>query len=274
MTEETPFRIATFYRFVSIEDPGVLRQRVLELGRQVGLCGTILIAGEGINATIAARADGVDAFMEQLCEDPRFQGIEARWSLSNEQPFARFKVKVKREIVTMGVEGINPHRNVGEYIEPEAWNDLISRPDVLLVDTRNDYEVGIGTFKGAIDPETPTFRDFPAYVESALASERDRPVAMFCTGGIRCEKATAYLRERGFSEVYHLKGGILAYLESVPPDESFWEGDCFVFDERIAVGDGLKSEEYILCRTCQKPIRPGTSTVCGKCDSTPVAIVS
>jgi UPF0176 protein len=266
MTGDPPFLIATFYRFVRIDDPAGLRGRLLDLGRESGLCGTILLAEEGINATIAATGAGVEAFMAQLGLDSRFEGLEARWSQADEQPFARFKVKVKREIVTMGVEGVDPNRSVGEYVEPKDWNDLISRPDVLLIDTRNDYEVGIGTFKGAIDPETPTFRDFPAYVDQTLESEKERPVAMFCTGGIRCEKATAYLRERGFSKVYHLKGGILAYLESTPPDESLWEGDCFVFDERGAVGEGLKTEKYLRCRLCQDPIRPGDSDVCADCE--------
>jgi UPF0176 protein len=192
--------------------------------------------------------------LDYLNRDPRLAGIDHKYSYDDSQPFYRSKVKLKREIVTMGVEGIDPNRSVGTYVKPQDWNRLISDPDVLLVDTRNDYEVQIGTFKGALDPQTKTFREFPAYVKSHLDPAKHKKVAMFCTGGIRCEKSTAYLKEQGFDEVYHLQGGILKYLEEVPVEESLWQGECFVFDNRVTVDHRLEKGSYDQCHACRMPI--------------------
>jgi UPF0176 protein len=221
---------------------------------QQGLRGTVLLAREGINGTVAGSGTAIDALLENLQSDPCLADLDYKKSYDDTNPFYRTKVRLKKEIVTLGVEGIDPLHTVGTYVEPGDWNDLISDPDTLLIDTRNDYEVGIGTFRNAINPHTESFRDFPDYVGKHLDPDKHRKVAMFCTGGIRCEKSTAYLKELGFENVYHLKGGILKYLEEVPQDESMWEGECFVFDNRVSVGHGLAAGAYDQCHACRMPI--------------------
>jgi UPF0176 protein len=259
------FKIATFYRFVAIDDLDPLRESLLQRGRDLDICGTILLAREGINATIAGSEDQLDRFLVEMQADTRFAELFIRYSRSDAKPFQRYKVKRKKEIVTLGVDAIDPVNDVGTYVPPEDWNELIKRDDVILIDTRNDYEVQIGTFEGAVNPRTKSFRTFPEYVERELDPQRHQKVAMFCTGGIRCEKATAYLRARGFSEVYHLEGGILSYLESVDPQKSLWKGDCFVFDDRIAVDHELAPESYALCDGCQRPLPINESGEMGEC---------
>jgi UPF0176 protein len=207
--------------------------------------GTLLLAYEGINGTIAGSRNAIDKVLEWLRSDPRLTDIDHKESFTDNIPFNRAKVKLKKEIVTMGVQGIDPKRIVGTYVNPKDWNALISDPDVILVDTRNDYEFKVGTFKNAINPNTVSFREFPRFVSENLHPEKHKKVAMFCTGGIRCEKSTAYLKEQGFDEVYHLKGGILKYLEEVPAEDTLWEGECFVFDERVTVNQTLKKATII-----------------------------
>jgi len=219
-----------------------------------GVRGTLLLASEGINGTVAGSREGIDALLTWLQQDPRLADIVYKESLDDSNPFHRTKVKLKKEIVTMGVEGIDPKRVVGTYVKPEEWNAPISDPNVILVDTRNDYEVQVGTFKGAVNPHTETFREFPDYVKENLDPEKNRKVAMFCTGGIRCEKSTAYLKEQGFDEVYHLEGGILKYLEEVPQENSLWEGECFVFDNRVTVNHQLEKGSYDQCHACRLPL--------------------
>ncbi|WP_210444725.1 rhodanese-related sulfurtransferase, partial [Vibrio crassostreae] len=216
--------------------------------------GTLLLASEGINGTVAGKRESIDALLQWFKQDHRLADVVYKESFNEEQPFNRTKVKLKKEIVTMGVEGIDPRHVVGTYVKPNEWNALISDPDVILVDTRNDYEVDIGTFKNAVNPNTETFREFPQYVEENLDPKKHKKVAMFCTGGIRCEKSTAYMKEQGFDEVYHLEGGILKYLEEVPEEESMWEGDCYVFDGRVAVNHQLEKSGYDVCNACRLPI--------------------
>ena len=216
--------------------------------------GTILLAQEGLNATLAGSRQGIDAVLAYLRADPRLANLEAKESLAATQPFDRMKVKLKREIVTLGVPGIDPSHRVGTYVSPTEWNQLIADPEVTLIDTRNDYEVAIGTFEGATDPHLATFRQFPDYVQQRLDPTQHKKVAMFCTGGIRCEKASALLLQQGFEQVYHLQGGILKYLEEVPADQSLWQGECFVFDQRVAVRQGLEPGSYDMCLGCGRPI--------------------
>lgn len=268
-----PFVVCALYRFVTLEDYEALRQPLLDTLTGLNIKGTLLLAREGINGTVAGSREAIDAMLAWLQQDDRLKGIDFKESFDNEMPFYRTKVKLKKEIVTMGVEGIDPLQVVGTYVKPKDWNQLISDPEVVLVDTRNDYEVAIGTFKGAIDPKTRTFREFPDYVKTHLDPQKHRKVAMFCTGGIRCEKSTAYLKEQGFDEVYHLEGGILKYLEEVPAAESLWEGECFVFDNRVTVDHQLQKGHYELCHACRRPLteeskasehyEPGIS--CGQC---------
>ena len=246
--------VAALYHFVRLPDYQEMREPLLDKCLSENITGTLLLAAEGINGTVAGSRSSIDNLLSYLKADERLLGLEHKESFYEEMPFYRMKVKLKREIVTMGVEGIDPNHIVGTYVEPKDWNDLISDPDVTVVDTRNYYEYAIGTFKGAKDPETTTFREFPKYVEDNLSPEKNKKVAMFCTGGIRCEKSTAYLKEQGFDEVYHLKGGILKYLEDVPQDDSLWEGECFVFDNRVAVGHDLKKGSYDQCHGCRHPI--------------------
>jgi UPF0176 protein len=216
--------------------------------------GTLLLAAEGINGTISGPREGIDNLLAYLNADVRINPVSSKESLHDDAPFYRTKVKLKKEIVTLGVEGIDPLKTVGTYVKPQDWNALISDPDVTVIDTRNDYEIEIGSFKHAIDPKTQTFREFPEYVKEHLDPSKNKKVAMFCTGGIRCEKSTAYLKEQGFDEVYHLEGGILQYLEDVPKEESLWEGDCFVFDNRVAVNHDLEKSIYDQCYACRLPI--------------------
>ena len=246
--------VCALYKFAVLNDYRQLRQPLLDLMLEKDVHGTLLLAREGINGTIAGSREGIDAIRAWLDADARFEGIDYKESLVDIQPFKRTKVKLKKEIVTMGVEGIDPKRTVGTYVEPGQWNELISDPEVLLIDTRNQYEVEIGTFHNAVNPATDTFREFPEYVKQNLDPQKHRKVAMFCTGGIRCEKSTAFLKEQGFEEVYHLKGGILKYLEEVPEESSLWHGECFVFDDRVTVNHKLERGEYDQCHACRRPI--------------------
>jgi len=253
---ETPDSIvvAALYKFVRLHGFEQLQQPLLDLMHDNDVRGTLLLADEGINGTISGPRAGVDTVLGWLKQDERLAALEHKESFHDEHPFLRTKVKLKKEIVTMGVEGIDPTRTVGTYLSPEEWNTVISDPDTVLIDTRNDYEVEVGTFKVAINPETRTFREFPEYVKETLDPARHKKVAMFCTGGIRCEKSTAYLKEQGFEEVYHLKGGILKYLEEMPKEDSLWEGECFVFDERVTVDHDLNPGEFDQCHACRRPI--------------------
>jgi UPF0176 protein len=254
MNEENLIVVAALYKFVSLPDYRELQAPLLSFSQSQEIKGTLLLAQEGINGTIAGYRQQIDAVLAFLRADSRFADLEHKESYTETPPFERMKVRLKKEIVTLGLPEINPSEKVGIYVEPEAWNDLISNPEVTVIDTRNDYEVTIGTFKGAENPQTQTFRDFPQYVKQHLDSSKQKKVALFCTGGIRCEKASSYLLSQGFEEVYHLKGGILKYLEAVPPEESLWEGECFVFDERVAVGHGLEIGSHELCFCCGHPI--------------------
>jgi UPF0176 protein len=245
--------VAAFYKFVPLLDCVAMRSRLLEYCQIQGINGTILLAEEGINGTIAGSRQAIDLVLVHLKSDPRLADLHHKESIAEVRPFERMKVKVKREIVTLGQSQVNLARGVGTYVAPAEWNALISDPDVMVIDTRNDYEVSIGTFQGAINPQTTSFREFPDYVRQ-LDPNKHLKIAMFCTGGIRCEKASAYLLSQGFQQVYHLKGGILNYLEAVPQTESLWQGECFVFDDRVAVQHGLEPGTYNLCRSCGHPI--------------------
>jgi UPF0176 protein len=246
--------VAALYKFVALKDFRELREPLLDVCMDAGVRGTLLLATEGINGTIAGTRKGIDCVLDYLRSDPRLADLEHKESFDDHMPFYRMKVKLKREIVTMGVEGIDPNQRVGTYVEPQDWNALVEDPEVLLIDTRNDYECDIGTFRGALDPHTTNFREFPAYVRENLDPGKHKKVAMFCTGGIRCEKASAFMLKEGFEEVYHLQGGILKYLEEVPKQESTWEGECFVFDNRVAVDHDLNKGQYDQCHGCRHPI--------------------
>lgn len=246
--------VCALYKFATLEDYQEIREPLRLLLEDNGIRGTLLLAKEGINGTVAGSREGIDALLAWLKNDPRLADTVYKESFDESNPFYRTKVKLKKEIVTMGVEGIDPKQVVGTYVKPQDWNALISDPDVILVDTRNDYEVQVGTFEGAVNPETETFREFPKYVKDNLDPEKNKKVAMFCTGGIRCEKSTAYLKEQGFDEVYHLEGGILKYLEEVPEEETMWQGECFVFDNRITVNHQLEKGVYDQCHACRLPI--------------------
>ncbi len=230
-----PCVVAAFYHFTELPDYESLQNPLKEFCDAHQLKGTILLAKEGINSTIAGTRNAIDAVLEYLRKDPRLQNLEHKESHCQGVPFQRMKVRLKKEIVTLGVPDIDPRYRVGTYVEPKDWNELIADPDVIVIDTRNIYEVEFGTFKGAINPNLETFGEFPQYVQEQLNPEKHQKIAMFCTGGIRCEKASAYMLSQGFSEVYHLKGGILKYIEEVPKEESVWEGDCFVFDDRVSI---------------------------------------
>ncbi|MCE2516386.1 MAG: rhodanese-related sulfurtransferase [Alphaproteobacteria bacterium] len=248
-------RVAALYHFTRIEDPASKRQPLLDLCLELDILGTLLLAHEGINGTVAGPEASIRQLIAYLESWDEIEGLEVKYSTASSKGFLRMKVRLKNEIVTMGKPGIDPRVNVGTYVEPKDWNELISRQDVMLVDTRNIYETRIGQFKRAVDPETETFRAFPEWADQ-LAADPDKPakVAMYCTGGIRCEKASAYMKQIGFEEVYHLKGGILKYLEEVPEENSLWEGECFVFDERVSLKHGLEEGEYELCFACKDPI--------------------
>lgn len=249
--------VSTFYKFATVAEPAELRESVLAVAREQEIKGTILIAPEGINATIAGPDAGVRDMLAWLRADLRFADLTSKESYADEMPFGRLKVRLKREIVTLRRPEADPSRRVGTYVKPADWNTLIADPDVVVIDTRNAYEVGIGTFPGAIDPETRTFGEFPDFVARTLDPGRHKRVAMFCTGGIRCEKASAYMLSQGFPEVYHLEGGILKYLETVPPEQSLWQGECFVFDERVALEHGVKTGSHVMCKVCGAPIHAG-----------------
>lgn len=249
-----PILVAAFYKFTPLTDVTGMREHVLAKCRAESIVGTILLAHEGINGTIAGTDQGVTNVLAYLHGDPCIGHFPHKESRADTRPFQRMKVRLKKEIVTMGVEDIDPNEVVGTYVDADQWNALITDPDVIVVDTRNDYEVGIGTFEGAVNPDIRTFREFPRWAGDNGLLEGRKKVAMFCTGGIRCEKATAYLRQQGVGEVYHLSGGILKYLETIPEDESLWDGECFVFDERVSVGHGLKPGPYDSCPGCGRPV--------------------
>jgi UPF0176 protein len=248
--------VAAFYRFTPFDAPAALRGPLLAVCEGAGLRGSILLAPEGINGTIAGPRAGVAAVLAHIRALPGCAGMEAKESTAAVMPFGRMKVRLKREIVTMGVPGTDPRATVGTYVPPADWNALISAPDVAVIDTRNAYEVAIGSFDGAVDPGTESFRDFPAWWAANKDRFHNKRIAMFCTGGIRCEKSTAFLKAQGVAEVYHLQGGILKYLEEVPEAQSLWRGGCFVFDERVSVGHGLKVLDHALCRACRRPLGP------------------
>lgn len=248
------FLVAALYKFVTLPKYKALQQPLLDVCNANGIKGTLLLASEGINGTVGGPEAGIRALLDYLHANADFSDLTHKESWSEDMPFLRMKVRLKEEIVTMGVPGTDPNKIVGSYVKPEDWNALISDPDVVLVDTRNDYEVGIGTFKGAIDPNTTNFRDFPEWVQKNKDVLNKPKVAMFCTGGIRCEKSTAYMKEQGYDDVYHLEGGILKYLEDVPKAQSLWEGECFVFDSRISVKHGLEEGSYDQCYGCRWPI--------------------
>lgn len=249
-----PIVVCALYRFVRLNDFEQLRAPLLKLMLDQNIVGTLLLAEEGINGTVAGSRSAIDKLLSWLKQDARLAALSHKESFHDSAPFYRSKVKLKKEIVTMGVEGIDPNRVVGTHVKPDEWNALINDPELLLIDTRNDYEVGIGTFKGAINPNTTTFRELPNWVKENLDPARHKKVAMFCTGGIRCEKSTAYLKEQGFDEVYHLEGGILNYLEKVPAEQSLWQGECFVFDNRVTVNHALAAGSYDQCHACRMPI--------------------
>ncbi|WP_154647675.1 oxygen-dependent tRNA uridine(34) hydroxylase TrhO [Luminiphilus syltensis] len=246
--------VAALYRFVRLDNYRSLRQPLLDACMEQGVKGTLLLAAEGINGTIAGSRDGIDEVLAYLAQDERLADLEWKESVHSKIPFLRMKVKLKREIVTMGVPDIDPTRVVGTYADPAHWDELLKDPECVVIDTRNDYEVEIGTFKGAINPGTVNFREFPAWAAQHLDPAKHKKIAMFCTGGIRCEKATAHMVEQGFEEVYHLRGGILKYLEETPPEQSLWEGECFVFDNRVAVNHHLERGSYDQCYACRHPI--------------------
>ena len=248
--------IAALYQFTRFDEPATLRGPLLDLCLARGVRGTLLLAREGINGTIAGTRAGIDAVLDHIRTLPGCAALEWKESSAPIEPFNRMKVRLKREIVTLGQPDVDPRAAVGRYVEPAAWNELISAPDVVVIDTRNDYEVAIGSFEGAVDPGTRSFREFPAWWEENRARFHNKRIAMFCTGGIRCEKSTNYLLGLGESEVFHLKGGILKYLEDVPAEESLWRGECFVFDARVSVGHGLRVGPHELCHACRQPILP------------------
>ncbi|TWU42000.1 oxygen-dependent tRNA uridine(34) hydroxylase TrhO [Novipirellula artificiosorum] len=246
--------VAALYRFVRLPDFVQLREPLLEQMVAARVRGTLLLAIEGINGTVAGSPEGMEAFIGFLRSDPRLADVDIKQSFCDEIPFRRSRVRLKKEIVTLGVEGIDPNDSVGTYVDAEDWNELIDDPEVVLIDTRNDYEVAIGTFSGATNPQTGSFREFPRFVDEHLDPSKHAKVAMFCTGGIRCEKSTALLKQRGFQKVYHLRGGILKYLEKIPKQASKWNGDCFVFDQRVAVTHGLEVADHVLCFGCGWPV--------------------
>ena len=246
--------VLSFYKFVDLDGLPEIKASLLSLCGKNGVNGTFILAPEGINATVAGPRGGIDRLVAYLESDPRLSGAHYKLSYNERSPFHRLKVKFRKELVPMGVGGIKPQRLSGERVSPERWNELISRPDVLLIDARNDYENRVGTFRGAVNPETDHFREFPEYARENLDPAEHKEIAMFCTGGIRCEKATSYLLERGFQRVYQLEGGVLSYLERVPREQSLWEGECFVFDDRTSVGHDLSKGTWSTCRNCRGPV--------------------
>ena len=248
------FLVAALYHFARFERFADFQTPLQAFCDARGIKGTLLIAREGINGTVAGSDSDIAELLTFLRAQPEFTSLEHKESRASKMPFVRMKVKLKKEIVTMGVEDIDPKRIVGTYVEPKDWNALISDPETIVIDTRNDYETAIGIFKGAVDPNTKTFREFPDWVKNNTGLHNKPKIAMYCTGGIRCEKATAFMKQQGFEDVYHLKGGILKYLEQVPEEESLWEGACFVFDDRVSVTHGLAEGEHRLCHACRYPL--------------------
>jgi len=250
------YLVAALYKFAPLQADAALQARIKSVCEAQDVYGTLLLADEGINGTIAGPQAGIEAVLADLRALPGFADLEHKESWADEQPFLRMKVRLKKEIVTMGVPGTDPTQVVGTYVEPEDWNDLITADDVVTIDTRNDYEVRIGQFDGAIDPQTVNFREFPDWFRKFREGRPNARIAMYCTGGIRCEKATAFVKSEGIDDVYHLKGGILKYLETVPEKDSLWRGECFVFDRRVAVKHGLELGSYTLCHACREPLGP------------------
>jgi UPF0176 protein len=246
--------VAALYKFAPLSRLPEIRREILHACEENGICGTLLLAHEGINGTIAGSRTGIDNIIKFLRSYPGMEDLEYKESTADEEPFYRMKVRLKKEIVTIGIPEVDPNEQAGTYVTPEKWNELIADPDTIVLDTRNDYEVGIGTFKGAVNPHTETFRAFPEYVKENLDNQKHKKIAMFCTGGIRCEKASSFMKKMGFDEVYHLKGGILKYLEEIPEEKSLWQGECFVFDQRVAVKHGLQQGSYTLCPSCRHPV--------------------
>ncbi|MEE9447032.1 MAG: rhodanese-related sulfurtransferase [Arenicellales bacterium] len=247
-------QVCAMYQFVSLPDYAALRTPLHQKMSELNVRGTLLLAEEGINGTIAGLPDDVKALLAWLEQDKRFDGIGTKISYTNEMPFKRCKVKLKKEIVTMGVAGIDPNHTVGTYLDAQQWNDLLDDPELLLIDCRNDYEFQVGSFDTAVNPNTTNFREFPAYLEKTLVGDKQQKIAMFCTGGIRCEKSTAYLKEQGYENVFHLKGGVLQYLEDMDEAQTKWQGECFVFDERVTVNHQLERGQYDQCHACRMPI--------------------
>ena len=254
VTKDSAQTIATFYKFAEFPEFKEWKNKLGQWGKELNILGTMILAPEGINATISGPRDGIDKFLDHIREDPRFAVLNPRIAESTRSTFYRLRIITRPEIVTLGDSTINPNKAVGQYVNPEEWNALIRDPDVRVIDTRNEYEVKVGTFKGAENPHTDTFSQWPEYVEKELGSDKKQKIAMFCTGGIRCEKASSHLLENGFEEVYHLKGGILNYLETIPPEESDWDGECFIFDNRVSVTHGLKDGQTKLCYGCRWPL--------------------
>ena len=252
--------VAALYHFARFPDPAALKGPLLDMCQREGIKGTLLLANEGINGTVAGTRGAIDAMLAHIRSLPGCADLEWKESPAQTMPFGRMKVKLKAEIVTMGQPGVDPRARVGHYVDPKDWNDLIRQPDVAVIDTRNDYEVAIGTFDGAVDPQTRSFRDFPAWWEANRDRFHNKRVAMFCTGGIRCEKSTNWLLQQGVDQVFHLKGGILKYLEEVPPEQSLWHGECFVFDGRVSVGHGLVPGQMSSCNACRRPLTPEDRT--------------
>jgi UPF0176 protein len=254
------FLTIAFYHFVSVENIDQFQAFILKFCQKNKIKGTVLLASEGINGTISGQKNDIHKFLEFIKTNSFFKGsfknLEHKESWATKNPFYRMKVRLKKEIVALGVEGISPADKVGQYVNPEDWNALIEDPNTIVIDTRNNYEVDIGTFKNSINPQTESFREFPTFVEKNLKGHKKKKVAMFCTGGIRCEKATSLILEKGFENVYHLKGGILKYLENIPKENSLWEGECFVFDQRVAVTHGLDEGQYDQCYACRHPLSP------------------
>ena len=256
MTNKNEILVAALYKFVEIDDLLSLQSDLHEICEKNNIMGTILIANEGINGTISGKTNEINQTISLLKSDKRFTNIEIKYSSTDKQPFHRMKVRLKKEIVTIGLPKINPNKKVGTYVKPDDWNDLISDPNVVVIDTRNKYETKIGSFQNALDPETSSFREFPDWVKKFKSSKENanKKIAMFCTGGIRCEKASSLMKEEGFEDVYHLQGGILKYLETIDKENSLWNGECFVFDQRVCLTDELEVGSYKMCFACRMPI--------------------
>lgn len=256
MQDSNEILVATLYKFFKVDDLVALQNQLYAICNKNNVMGTILIANEGVNGTISAKPREIEKTLISIQKDDRFSEIEIKYSSTNKQPFHKMRVRLKKEIVTIGLPEINPNKTVGTYVKPEEWNDIISDPDVILIDTRNKFEIKIGSFKNALDPRTTSFRDFPEWVKKFKQDKTNtnKKIAMYCTGGIRCEKASSLMKEEGFNEVYHLQGGILKYLEQVEKEKSLWEGECFVFDDRVCLTENLEVGSYKMCFACRMPI--------------------